>query len=44
MEDVVSGSSNQGDTYRLSSCVAVLHGKDFELGFDPDRDQDVMIG
>lgn len=44
IEDVVGGSWNQGDTYRLASCVAVWNGKDFELEFDPERDQDVMIG
>jgi hypothetical protein len=42
--DVVGGSWNQGDTYRLASCIAVWTGKDFELEFDPERDQDVMIG
>jgi hypothetical protein len=44
IEDVVGGSWNQGDTYRLASCIAVWNGKDFELEFDPDKDQDVMIG
>ena len=44
IEDVVGGSWNQGDTYRLASCIAVWNGKDFELEFDPERDQDVMIG
>lgn len=29
--DVVSGSWNQGDTYRLSSCEAVWDGSEFDL-------------
>lgn len=44
IEDVVGGSWNQGDTYRLASCIAVWNGKDFELEFDPESDQDYMIG
>lgn len=30
IEDVVSGSWNQGDAYRLNSCEAVWDGKQFE--------------
>jgi hypothetical protein len=44
IEDVVGGSWNQGDTYRLTGCIAVWNGRDFELEFDPEIDQDVMIG
>jgi hypothetical protein len=44
IEDVVGGSWNQGDTYRLASCIAVWNGRDFELQYDPETDRDVMIG
>ena len=44
IEDVVGGSWNQGDTYRLASCIAVWNGRDFELEFDPESDQDYVVG
>ncbi len=44
IEDVVGGSWNQGDTYRLESCVAVWNGKEFELEFDPEHDRGHMVG
>lgn len=44
IEDVVGGSWNQGDTYRLESCVAVWDGKDFTLEWEPGTDTQIMIG
>jgi hypothetical protein len=37
IEDVVSHSWNQGDTYRLESCKATWDGKEFILQRDPVR-------
>ena len=44
IEDVVGGSWNLGDTYRLESCVAVWDGKDFTLDWEPGTDTQIMIG
>jgi hypothetical protein len=44
IEDVVGGSWNQGDTYRLESCVAVWDGKDFTLEWEPGADTQIVIG
>ena len=44
IEDVVGGRWNQGDAYRLEACVAVWNGADFDLEFEPDKDQHFVIG
>ncbi|MET3981144.1 hypothetical protein ABIB62_003779 [Mucilaginibacter sp. UYP25] len=44
IEDIVSGSWNQGDAYRLQSCEAKWDGKDLIINFKPLDDQYVMVG
>jgi hypothetical protein len=44
IEDVVSHSWNQGDTYRLPSCNAVWNGTDFTLQHEPNERANHIIG
>lgn len=44
IEDLVGGSWNQGDAWRLQSCEAVWNGADFEHQFDPKRDISSIMG
>ena len=44
IQDVAGACWNQGDVFRLESCVAVWNGRDFDLEFDPEVDLEEMIG
>jgi hypothetical protein len=44
IEDIVAGSWNQGDTFRLESCEAVWDGKTFILPTKPMDDGFVVVG
>lgn len=44
IEDVVGGSWNQGDTYRLASCKAVWDGKEFILQHKPNERTNQIVG
>lgn len=42
IEDFISGSWNQGDTYRLESCEAVWNGKDFDIQYNSSLRADFL--
>jgi hypothetical protein len=44
IEDVVSHSWNQGDTYRLQSCAAVWDGKELKLQYERNHHNKQVIG
>lgn len=44
IEDVVGGFWNQGDTWRLESCLAVWTGETFDLLYDEESDRRFAIG
>lgn len=44
IEDVVGSVWNQGNAWRLDSCLAVWNGKEFDLLFDEKNDRRVAIG
>jgi hypothetical protein len=44
IEDIVSGSWNQGDTYRLKSCEAIWDGKDFIISHQPTQNRFEIVG
>jgi hypothetical protein len=44
IEDEIGGEWNQGDTYRLASCMAIWDGKEFILQLDPDRIRVMRVG
>jgi hypothetical protein len=44
IEDLVEMSSNQGNVYRLESCIATWNGTDFVFDYDPVKDISFVIG
>jgi len=44
IEDVIGGSWNQGDTYRLESCRAQWIKGNFILDYDPKRSRAMILG
>jgi hypothetical protein len=44
IEDYISASWNQGDTYRLESCEAIWNGTDLEIQYDPRTNRSDFIG
>jgi hypothetical protein len=44
IEDIVGTLWNQGSAYRLESAEAIWNGTDFEIQFNPDIGQNIMIG
>jgi hypothetical protein len=44
IEDYIGESWNQGDNYRLESCVAIWNGTDLEIQYNPDTDNLRSIG
>lgn len=44
IEDLVEMRLNQGDVYRLETCMATWNGTDFVLDYDPEIDISYAIG
>jgi len=44
IEDYISSSWNQGDTYRLDSCEAIWNGTYLEIQYDPAKQRQDFIG
>ncbi|MCB9019419.1 MAG: hypothetical protein H6546_03735 [Chitinophagales bacterium] len=44
IEDVIAAVWNQGNAWRLDSCLAVWNGEEFDLLYDEGRDRRVMMG
>jgi hypothetical protein len=44
IEDIVQGSWNQGDTFRLNCCEATWDGTELIINFKPRRDNTIMVG
>lgn len=44
IEDYVGASWNQGDTYRLESCVAIWNGSDLEIQYNPTENRSDFVG
>jgi len=44
IEDYMGASWNQGDTYGLESCEALLNGKDLEIQYDQRVNRSEFVG
>lgn len=44
IEDLIESRWNQGDVYRLQSCIAVWNGEDFEFEYNEETDVTNFIG
>jgi len=44
IEDYIGARWNQGDTYRLESCVAIWNGRELKIQYDSKANSSVFVG